>query len=196
MACFARALDGASKSTTAIEEAGRADVFTNMGQLFAHAGSFDSALVYLHASLDIQRAHRHQDPLILSKTHRAIGDLLTGKTLHREALLSYQRALQALNQNPGDSLWSPLAYTATAGYGRERLNILCAIGRTYRVLAGRESNGGLFLSNALRVFESAATLVEHLRKELCERGIQVLPCRRVHPVVRGRHSGESGPLSG
>jgi CHAT domain-containing protein/tetratricopeptide (TPR) repeat protein len=170
MACFARALEGASKNTNAIEEAGRADIFTNMGQLFAHAGSFDSALTYLQASLDIQHAHRNQDPLILSKTHRAIGDLLTGKSLHREALLSYQRALQALRQNAGNSSWTRLESTATAGYGRERLNILCAIGRTYRVLAERGSTGGPFLSNALSVYESAATLVEHLRKSYAREG--------------------------
>jgi CHAT domain-containing protein/tetratricopeptide (TPR) repeat protein len=170
MACFARALDGASKNTTAIEELSRADIFTNMGQLFAHAGSFDSALVYLHASLDLQRAQRNQDPLILSKTHRAIGDLLTGKSLYREALVSYQGALRGLSQNHGDSSWRPLVSMATAGYGRERLNILCAIGRTYRILAEREANNGLFLSDALGVLESAATLVEHLRKSYARDG--------------------------
>jgi CHAT domain-containing protein/Flp pilus assembly protein TadD len=164
------ALDGSSKSGNAIEQPDLAEIFTNLGQVYAQSGRVDSALTYLKKSLDIQGASENQDPLILSRTHRAIGDLLAGRHLYNDALRSYQSASQALNPDPRDSSGSSDTRRTGGANGCELLHILHAEGKAYEHLAAANNGDASPLLNALRVYDCAAKLVENLRKTYAREG--------------------------
>jgi CHAT domain-containing protein/Tfp pilus assembly protein PilF len=176
------ALTGQKKIGNQIERPDLAEIYTTLGLVHTQAGRLDSALTCIVKSLDIQGESENQDPLLLSRTHRALAELLAEKHLYSAALRSYQRAYDILNP---ESTYGPSgSKTARRGgaYGRETLDILRAEGKTYQKLAATNSADTSPLLTALSVYTSAGNLVERLRGTYAREGSKFLLAEESLPL--------------
>jgi CHAT domain-containing protein len=176
------ALKGQMRSGSQIERPDLAEIYTILGQVHTQAGQIDSALGYFRQSLDVQRASENHEPLLLSRTHSALADLLAGRKMYRSAVRSYQAAYEALNPESTDALVGSKVQGTGGAYGRETLRILQAEGRLYLQLAATDGARDPSLLNALRVYTSAANLVEYLRKTYARDGSKFLLAEESLPL--------------